>query len=133
MAQSATQSENRNDVQLVYGIAAGFPLLSSMLPVAFPSNFNYQIRVIPLGHSPKLVKLSAIELFFPLAMLNSSLLTLLLLFNLSSRPFVLIIGYYLLHQKDLFRRGRASAVKRSFNPQLVDAHLNEQPTRISTT
>lgn len=69
--------------------------------------------------------------FFPLVLLNSSLLTLLLLFNLSSRSVVLIIGWYLLHQEDLFRRGRASVVKRSFNPQLVDAHWNEQPTRIT--
>ena len=89
---SATSSESRNYVQLVYGIAAGFPLLSSMLSAAFSNNFNYQIRVIPLGRFPKLVKLSAIKLFFPLVMLNSSLLTLLLLFNLSSRPFILISG-----------------------------------------
>lgn len=87
MAQSATWSENRIDVQPAHGIAAGFPLLSSMLPAAF-----CQIRVILLGRFPKLVKLSVIVLFFLLVMMNSSLLTLVLLFNLSSRPFVLIIG-----------------------------------------
>lgn len=92
MAQSATWSENRIDVQPAHGIAAEFPLLSSMLPAAFSNSFTYQIRVILLGRFPKLVKLSVIVLFFLLVMMNSSVLTLVLLFNLSSRPFILIIG-----------------------------------------
>lgn len=76
-----------------------------MLPAAFPNNFNYQIRAI-LGYSPELVKLSDIELYFPLVMLNS-LPTLLLLFNIPSIPFILIVGSSLLQQEYLFRRGRA--------------------------
>lgn len=86
-----------------------------MLPDAFPNNFNYQIRVI-LGYFPELVKFSDIKLYFPLAMLNSSLPTLLLLFSVPSRPFVLVVGSYLLQQEYLFRRGRASVVKGSFTP-----------------